>query len=39
MKKAKEKGVKIHIPSDFICGDKFDSKAAVEYRTEAEGVK
>jgi phosphoglycerate kinase len=27
MKKAQEKGVKIHIPVDFICGDKFEETA------------
>lgn len=39
MEKAKTKGVKIHIPTDFVCGDKFDASANVEYRTEAEGVR
>lgn len=39
MQKAKEKGVNIHIPSDFVCADKFDASAQVEYKTEDEGIK
>jgi 3-phosphoglycerate kinase len=29
MKKAKEKGVKIHLPVDFVIADKFDKDANV----------
>jgi phosphoglycerate kinase len=29
MKKAKEKGVKIHLPSDFVIADKFGANANV----------
>lgn len=38
MAKAESKGVKIHLPSDFICGDKFDKDAAVKMVTDEEGV-
>jgi phosphoglycerate kinase len=38
MEKAKAKGVKIHIPTDFVCADKFAADAKVEYRTDKEGV-
>lgn len=38
IEKAKFKGVKIHIPNDFVCGDKIDASSKVEYRTEEEGV-
>jgi phosphoglycerate kinase len=38
IKKAKEKGVKIHIPNDFVCADKFEANAKAEYRTEEQGV-
>jgi phosphoglycerate kinase len=34
MKKAQEKGVKIHIPEDFLCADKFDANAKTELRSE-----
>ncbi len=39
MKKAQEKGVKIHIPNDFIAADKFDANANTKVRTEAEGIE
>ena len=39
MQKAEHKGVNIHIPSDFICADKFESDAQVEYRTESQGIR
>ena len=32
--KAAEKGVKVHIPSDFICADKFEETANIVTRTE-----
>jgi len=38
VQKAKEKGVKLHIPTDFLCADKFEANAKVEYRTDKEGV-
>lgn len=38
LKKAEEKGVKIHIPSDFVCGDKFEESAAMKVATIGEGV-
>lgn len=33
IEKAKKKGVKIHLPVDFLCGDKLDNTAQVELRT------
>ncbi|CAG9320940.1 unnamed protein product [Blepharisma stoltei] len=30
MKKAEEKGVQIHLPSDFVCGDKFQEGCNVQ---------
>jgi phosphoglycerate kinase len=39
MKKAQEKGVKIHLPVDFICGDKFEADAAIATRSLSEGVQ
>ena len=38
MKKAQEKGVKMHIPDDFLCADKFDAAAKTMTRAEAEGI-
>lgn len=38
MAKAAEKGVKIHLPSDFVCGDKFAADASVKTVTATEGV-
>jgi phosphoglycerate kinase len=38
MKKAQEKGVKIHLPVDFVTADKFDANAKTAVRTLAEGV-
>jgi phosphoglycerate kinase len=29
LKKAKDKGVKIHLPTDFVIADKFDENANV----------
>ena len=37
-KKAKERGVKIHLPTDFITADKFDEGAQTKLRTESEGI-
>lgn len=36
--KAAEKGVKVHIPSDFVCADKFEESANIVMRTETEGI-
>lgn len=38
MRKAQEKNVKIHLPQDFICADKFEENANVVTRSEAEGI-
>ena len=39
MKKAEEKGVKIHLPVDYKCGDKFAEDAKTMIRTQAEGIE
>ncbi len=36
--KAKEKGVRITLPVDFVCGDKFAPDAAVQVVTEQQGI-
>eukprot|EP01087_Luapelamoeba_hula_P016681 TRINITY_DN5153_c0_g1_i1.p1 TRINITY_DN5153_c0_g1~~TRINITY_DN5153_c0_g1_i1.p1 ORF type:complete len:435 (-),score=110.13 TRINITY_DN5153_c0_g1_i1:77-1339(-) len=36
--KAKEKGVKIHLPVDNVCGDKFDKNCQVQTVTDETGV-
>ena len=38
MKKAADKGVKIHLPSDFVTGDKFAEDAAVGHATIQSGI-
>ena len=38
MKKAKERGVKIHLPTDFVIADKFEEGAQTKIRSEAEGI-
>jgi phosphoglycerate kinase len=38
MDKAKEKGVKIHLPVDFVCGDMFDANAQARTVEDKEGV-
>lgn len=38
MEKAKEKGVKIHLPVDFLCGDKFDADAQIRAVEDKEGI-
>jgi phosphoglycerate kinase len=38
LKKAAEKGVKIHLPTDFICADKFAADASIMTRDEASGI-
>lgn len=37
--KAKEKGVKIHLPTDFICADKFAADANITARNEKQGIE
>lgn len=39
MKKAEEKGVKIHLPTDYKCGDKFAEDAVTKIRTQKEGIE
>lgn len=38
MKKAAEKGVKIHLPTDYVCADKFAEDAKTTIRTQKEGI-
>ena len=38
MDKAEEKGVKIHLPVDFVSGDKFDAKAQTRAVDDKEGI-
>ena len=38
MAKAAEKNVTITLPVDFVCGDKFDAAAAVENKTQVDGI-
>merc|ERR1711990_936937 len=38
MKKAEEKGVTIHIPTDYMCGDKFAEDAKTKVRTQKDGI-
>lgn len=38
MAKAKERGVKIHLPTDFICADKFDPNASTRSADLPAGV-
>lgn len=38
MEKAKKKGVKIYLPIDHVCGDKFDKNANVKTFTDEEGI-
>ncbi len=38
VEKAKEKGVKIHLPVDFIAASKFDPEAETKVVTDAEGI-
>lgn len=39
MKKAQEKGVKIHLPTDYVCADKFAEDAKTVLRTRSEGIE
>ena len=38
MEKAKAKGVKIHLPIDFVCGDKFDAEAKIQIVDDKAGI-
>ena len=38
MRKAQQKGVKIHLPVDFVCADKFDANANTSIRDLTEGI-
>ncbi|MDR0533723.1 MAG: phosphoglycerate kinase [Verrucomicrobiales bacterium] len=38
MEKAKAKGVKIVLPVDYLCADKFDANANTKVATDAEGI-
>jgi phosphoglycerate kinase len=38
MKKAKKKGVKIHLPTDYECADKFGEVAKTWFKTNREGI-
>jgi phosphoglycerate kinase len=38
MDKAKEKDVKIHLPVDFVCGDKFEANAQSREVDDKEGI-
>ncbi|XP_071951303.1 probable phosphoglycerate kinase isoform X2 [Antedon mediterranea] len=38
MEKAKERGIKIHLPTDFMIGDKFSNDAKSAVATLAEGI-
>ena len=38
MQKAQSRGVKIHLPVDYVCGDKFDASAAVKAADDASGI-
>jgi phosphoglycerate kinase len=38
MKKAEEKGVKIHLPVDYVCADKFAADAAIQLADDATGI-
>jgi len=35
---AAEKGVKLHFPTDWVCGDKFGEDANITIRTAAGGI-
>lgn len=39
MQKAKDKGVKIHLPTDYVCADNFAADANTKIRTQAEGIE
>ena len=39
MRKAQEKGVKIHLPVDYVTADKFSEDAQISHRTCAQGIE
>jgi phosphoglycerate kinase len=39
MAKAKEKGVKIHLPTDYVCADNFAADANTKIKTNKEGIE
>lgn len=39
MRKAAAKNVRIHLPTDFVCADKFAEDATVMTRSELEGIE
>jgi phosphoglycerate kinase len=38
VKKAADKGVKLHLPTDYVCGDKFDAAAQVQQADDKSGI-
>jgi len=38
VQKAKDKGVSIHLPVDYVTADKFDKNATVGHATDKEGI-
>jgi phosphoglycerate kinase len=38
LEKAKQKGVTIHLPTDFVTADKFDANANTGYATKEQGI-
>ena len=38
MKKAAEKGVKIHLPVDYVCADKFEETANIKIKDITDGI-
>ncbi len=38
MEKAKARGVKIHLPVDFVCADKFDANAEIRMAADTDGI-
>lgn len=39
METAKSKGVKIHLPTDFVCGSKFSNDAETCVATVKDGIR
>jgi phosphoglycerate kinase len=39
MKRANERGVKIHLPTDFVEADKFEESANTKIRDDREGIE
>jgi phosphoglycerate kinase len=38
VKKAKEKGVHLHLPVDYICADRFDPEAEIKHADDSTGI-